>query len=135
MIEQLEQLLRMHHDGVLDRRQLLGALVAALAAPGHPSRVYRTRSALRRGRTLNHVTLSVADISRSKAFYAQLLDLEFKSNRPDQATVQLENGRWYSTDTRALRATLAGLITSASDSTRTSHRRHSPSCAGSSLTR
>jgi catechol 2,3-dioxygenase-like lactoylglutathione lyase family enzyme len=92
LIEQLDQLLKMHEDGVLDRRQLLGALLATLAAPGHPSRFYRTRSVLRRGRTLNHVTLSVADISRSTAFYGRLLGLEFKSNRPDQATGQLENG-------------------------------------------
>jgi hypothetical protein len=63
MIKQLDQLLRMHDDGVLDRRQLLGALLAAFAAPGHPSTAYRTSSPLRRGRTLNHVTLSVADIS------------------------------------------------------------------------
>jgi catechol 2,3-dioxygenase-like lactoylglutathione lyase family enzyme len=92
MIEQPDQLLTMHEDGVLDRRQLLGALVAAFAAPDHPSRSYRARRPLRRGRTLNHVTLSVADVSRSKAFHGRLLSLEFKSNRPDQVTGQLENG-------------------------------------------
>ena len=92
MIEQLEQLLAMHESGVLDRRQLLGALVATLTSPRHPMRSDYARSALRRGRTLNHVTLSVSDISRSKAFYGQLLGLGFKSDRSEQAIFQLENG-------------------------------------------
>jgi len=92
MLEQLEQLLAMHESGVLDRRQLLGALVATLTSPRHPMRSDYARSALRRGRTLNHVTLSVSDISRSKAFYGQLLGLGFKSDRSEQAIFQLENG-------------------------------------------
>lgn len=91
MIEQLDQLLRMRENGLLDRGQQVSALLATIAAPSALSRYYRANRALRRGRTLNHITLSVAYISRSKAFYNRLLALEFKSNRLDQVTGQLEN--------------------------------------------
>jgi catechol 2,3-dioxygenase-like lactoylglutathione lyase family enzyme len=89
--EQLDQLLGMHENGVLDRRQLLGALVAltfanrsVLPAPAS--------AAPRRGRTLNHVTLSVGDVDRSQAFYEQLLGFPPRTHDPGHVTFELENG-------------------------------------------
>jgi catechol 2,3-dioxygenase-like lactoylglutathione lyase family enzyme len=93
MIEQLNQLLGMHESGVLDRRQLLGALVAltfanrsALLAPGLAG------AAPRRGRTLNHVTLSIGNVDRSQAFYEQLLGFAPRTHDAGHVTFELENG-------------------------------------------
>ena len=83
MIEHLDQLLGMHESGVLDRRQLLSALVAL---------TFANRSAPRRGRTLNHVTLSVGDVDRSLAFYEQLLGFAPRTHDPGHVTFELENG-------------------------------------------
>jgi catechol 2,3-dioxygenase-like lactoylglutathione lyase family enzyme len=93
MIEQLDQLLELHDSGVLDRRQLLGALVAlAFRHQSTPLAAAAVTPVLRRGRTLNHVTLSVGDIGRSRAFYEQLLGFAPRTQDPDGATFELENG-------------------------------------------
>jgi catechol 2,3-dioxygenase-like lactoylglutathione lyase family enzyme len=93
MTEQLDQLLGMHERGVLDRRQLLGALVT-LTFANRPTPLAPGPSgpAPRRGRTLNHVTLSVADVARSQAFYAQLLGFAPRTHDPGHVTFELENG-------------------------------------------
>ena len=93
MIEQLDQLLGMHESGALDRRQLLGALVA-LTFANRPTTLDPGPAgpAPRRGRTLNHVTLSVGDVDRSQAFYEQLLGFAPRTHDPGHVTFELENG-------------------------------------------
>ena len=93
MIEQLDQLLGLHESGVLDRRQLVGALVAlAFTHQTTPSALAAVAPVPRRGRTLNHVTLSVGDVGRSRAFYEQLLGFAPRTEDPDGVTFELENG-------------------------------------------
>jgi len=93
MIEQLDQLLGMHESGVLDRRQLLGALLA-LTFPKRSTPLPPDSSGPVpwRGRTLNHVTLSVGDIRGSQAFYEQLLGFAPRTHDPGHVTFELENG-------------------------------------------
>lgn len=93
MIEQLNQLLGMHENGVLDRRQLIGAILALTVTDTSPPLAFGSMwSAPRRGRTLNHVTLSVSDVARSQAFYEPLLGFAPRSHDHDHATFELENG-------------------------------------------
>jgi catechol 2,3-dioxygenase-like lactoylglutathione lyase family enzyme len=93
MIEQLNQLIGMHESGVLDRRQLLGALVAlTVANRSSPLALSPPVPAPRRSRTLNHVTLSVGDVERSQAFYEQLLGFAPRTHNPGHVTCELENG-------------------------------------------
>lgn len=70
MIASIEKLLAMYETGSIDRRQLLSGLVAAaLVTPA----AARPPESLFQGRVINHVTLSVSDVSRSREFYKKLL--------------------------------------------------------------
>jgi catechol 2,3-dioxygenase-like lactoylglutathione lyase family enzyme len=70
MIERMEQMLALYESGALDRRQFLhGLLALSVASPAQT----QTPKAAFRGRVINHVTLSVADVNRSRAFYQGLL--------------------------------------------------------------
>jgi catechol 2,3-dioxygenase-like lactoylglutathione lyase family enzyme len=88
MREQFSQLLELHEHGVLDRRQLLGALVAvaAGATPG------LARDDEPRARSLNHVTLSVADVQRSREFYERLLGVRARAEQQRSAVLPVGNG-------------------------------------------
>jgi len=69
--DSVENLVTLFENGTLNRQQLIQGLLAAMAptsmmAPAHPDT--STTSAFR-GRSLNHVTLSVTDVERSQEFY------------------------------------------------------------------
>jgi catechol 2,3-dioxygenase-like lactoylglutathione lyase family enzyme len=75
MQDAVENLVTLFEKGTLNRQQLIQGLLAAMApisrvadAPAETS----TLSAFR-GRSLNHVTLSVSDVERSQGFYSRLL--------------------------------------------------------------
>jgi catechol 2,3-dioxygenase-like lactoylglutathione lyase family enzyme len=70
MVEQIEKMLSLYESGAIDRRQFLNGLLAVSVAPSAPSQAPK---AAFRGRIINHVTLSVADVNRSRAFYQGLL--------------------------------------------------------------
>jgi catechol 2,3-dioxygenase-like lactoylglutathione lyase family enzyme len=70
MIESIEKLLAMYETGAIDRRQLLGGLVAAALVT--PAAAQPPESPFQ-GRVINHVTLSVSDVARSRKFYQKLL--------------------------------------------------------------
>ncbi len=70
MIERIEKMLAMYESGAIDRRQFLnGVLMASVA----PTALAQQSKATFRGRVINHVTLGVADVNRSRAFYQGLL--------------------------------------------------------------
>jgi catechol 2,3-dioxygenase-like lactoylglutathione lyase family enzyme len=68
MTELIEQLLARFESGRLSRRGLVRAL-AGLAGGGAEA----ARADAFRPRSINHVTMSVSDIERSRAFYQSLL--------------------------------------------------------------
>ncbi|MBM3772999.1 MAG: VOC family protein [Acidimicrobiia bacterium] len=88
MPETIDTLLTMYDQKQLSRRELVGALLTALAMapqaaaassqqPAKPSNnltgAPAPKNALFRGRIVNHVTLSVSDIEESRQFYRSLL--------------------------------------------------------------
>src|SRR5215207_4784424 len=99
MHSELDRLLALYERGALTRRQLLAAVAALAAGPAavsgaapswaHSLRAPRT---LPRARTLNHVTLSVADVGRSRAFYERLLGVRGRLEGADACVFTLENG-------------------------------------------
>lgn len=88
MLKKIDQLLTMYDEKHISRRQLLGALlVASTAAPlaahasqqqpalpdGNLTGTSPPKNALFRGRMINHVTMTVSDLDRSRQFYQELL--------------------------------------------------------------
>jgi catechol 2,3-dioxygenase-like lactoylglutathione lyase family enzyme len=72
MTEEIDALLRRYDQGMMSRRELLGALGAALAvAPAHA----QSPSALGPVRQLNHVTVFVPDVAKSAKFYQDLFGM------------------------------------------------------------
>jgi len=76
MKEQIESMLTMYERGAINRRQFLYGLAAVAAAPAALAQSAQPAQPVQgtfRGRIINHVTLSVADVNRSRAFYQKLL--------------------------------------------------------------
>lgn len=82
MIERIEELVALFERKQIDRRHLIGALLVATAAPGAS---VEAQSPLFDGRGVNHVTIFVSDLQKSRAFYERLVG----------ATVMYEGGRFY----------------------------------------
>jgi len=75
MQDSVENLVTLFENGTLNRQQLIQGLLAAMAPlsmVAHAQADTSTPSTFR-GRSLNHVTLSVTDVERSQAFYSRLL--------------------------------------------------------------
>ena len=70
MRESFDSLLKKYEKGRLTRRELLAA-ITVLAAPA----TVGAQGGRFRARALNHVNIGVADLSRSEAFYRELLGL------------------------------------------------------------
>ena len=73
MTERVERMLASYENGSIDRRQFVTALAALAAAPAVAAQAQVLPPALFHGRVVNHVTVSVADVARSRAFYQGLL--------------------------------------------------------------
>ena len=73
MRESFDRLLTKYEDGRLTRRELLAA-ITVLAVPG----TVGAQDGRFRARALNHVNIGVTDVSRSEAFYRELLGLPAK---------------------------------------------------------
>lgn len=87
-MDRLEQLLTLYDQREISRRDLLGALALLgirAASGGGPG-------AVAQGRTLNHVSLGVADLRRSTAFYDRLLQLPVRDRGAEYCEYRLENG-------------------------------------------
>jgi catechol 2,3-dioxygenase-like lactoylglutathione lyase family enzyme len=75
MQDSVEHLVTLFENGTLNRQQLIQGLLAALAPLSMVAHAQADTSPTStfRGRSLNHVTLSVTDVERSQAFYSRLL--------------------------------------------------------------
>jgi len=75
MQDAVENLVTLFEKGTLDRQQLIQGLLAAMAPVRMVADGQADTSTLStfRGRSLNHVTLSVTDVERSEEFYSRLL--------------------------------------------------------------
>ena len=75
MQDSVENLVTLFENGTLNRQQFLQGLLAAMASisPVARGHVDTSTTSTFRGRSLNHVTLSVTDVERSRDFYSRLL--------------------------------------------------------------
>jgi len=95
MTAHLETLVRDFEERRITRRELVGALVALLAAP-HAAFAASSASAAQaapvaRARSLNHISIGVADVERAAQLYQGLLGLEVVS-RPGNGGINLGLG-------------------------------------------
>jgi catechol 2,3-dioxygenase-like lactoylglutathione lyase family enzyme len=84
-VDALDRLLKSYEQRRIGRRQLLTALVAATGIPAHAQDGDPTF----RGRLLNHVTVGVSDVARSKAFYQQLVGATVQKELPHQVDLRI----------------------------------------------
>src|SRR5215470_2311744 len=75
MQDSVENLVTLFEKGTLNRQQLIQGLLAAMDPISMVADARADTSTLStfRGRSLNHVTLSVTDVERSQEFYSRLL--------------------------------------------------------------
>lgn len=86
-MDQLDELINRYDRREISRRDLLVglALLGVSAGPGG-------KEPAARGRTINHVSLGVADLRRSTEFYDRLLGLPVLERGADFCEYRLENG-------------------------------------------
>jgi catechol 2,3-dioxygenase-like lactoylglutathione lyase family enzyme len=75
MQDSVENLVTLFENGTLNRQQLIQGLLAVMAPISMVADAHADTSTTStfRGRSLNHVTLSVTDVERSQEFYSRLL--------------------------------------------------------------
>ena len=94
MQQEVDQLLNLYERRSISRR----ALIEGLAALVLGSRVFAqttpgtAQESFVRARTLNHVTITTADVARSKAFYQRLAGLAIQDEGKDFCELRLEGG-------------------------------------------
>jgi catechol 2,3-dioxygenase-like lactoylglutathione lyase family enzyme len=86
MKERIENLLDDYERGSVTRTQLVEALAAMAAAPQS-----RPASSVFRGRTLNHITLKVSHLERSRDFYQEMFGLAVTKQTDDGYNLGLED--------------------------------------------
>lgn len=79
MTQQLDQLLDDYDRKKISRRELMALLLATGAAAATRSTQGQTVEPVAIGRSMNHVSLSVADVNRSADFYNRVLGMEIIS--------------------------------------------------------
>ena len=84
MNDQIEQLITDYDQAKITRRQLLSGLAmlttASTAVPGLAADEENREPAFQ-GQSLNHVTLSVSDVERSRQFYSLILGVSVISKQ------------------------------------------------------
>jgi len=94
MQHEVDQILSLYERRSISRR----ALVEGLAALVLGSRVFgqtapsADQEPLVRARTLNHITITTADVARSKAFYQRLTGLAVRDEGKDFCELRLQGG-------------------------------------------
>lgn len=71
-MSEIETLVRRFEKGAIDRRQLLAALAVLTTFPAAATADDEKEPAFE-GKSLNHVTLSVSNVAKSRAFYSSIL--------------------------------------------------------------
>jgi catechol 2,3-dioxygenase-like lactoylglutathione lyase family enzyme len=82
MVERIEEVVALFEQKKISRRELVGALLAVAAMPSTP---VDAAAPMLDGSIVNHVTMFVSDLQRSRAFYERLVG----------ATVMYDGGRFY----------------------------------------
>ena len=82
MVERIEQIVALFEQKKISRRELVGALLAVATVPSVP---VEAAAPLLDGSAVNHVTMFVTDLQRSRTFYERLVG----------ATVMYDGGRFY----------------------------------------
>ncbi len=80
MCDDVESLVAKYDQGIVNRRQLLAGLAALTAAPLAASKSGANQPAFQ-GKSLNHVTLSVSNVEKSKEFYSSILGVSTVSEQ------------------------------------------------------
>ena len=97
MHDEVEHLVSLYDRGGITRRQLLQGLVAVgISARAAPSALVQPQGPgnlppVFQARSINHVTLYVSDVARSKAFYQSLTGLPVRAEDPTFCELHLEN--------------------------------------------
>ena len=96
MHHEVERLVSLYDGGRITRRQLLQGLVAvgigARVTPGASGLApFRQAAPVFQARSINHVTLYVSDVARSKAFYQSLTGLPVRAEDKTFCELRLEN--------------------------------------------
>ena len=89
MNAQIESLLSSYERGECTRRFFIAALSALFSAPGLGQ---TPKAAAFVGRSLNHVTINVADVNRSRDFYQRLLGLKVLQQTNDGCNLSISDG-------------------------------------------
>ena len=79
----LDRVLDAYDSGALGRRELLISFAGLLFSSSAKAAAVTPGTPLFHGATINHVTLYVSDIRRSKAFYTELLGLPIRDEGVD----------------------------------------------------
>ena len=93
MLEEIDRLLTLYEQRTISRRGVIEAVAAlSLVAGAGKGATTPPATPVVRARTLNHVTITTADVARSKAFYSRLTGLPVRDEGPGFCELRLENG-------------------------------------------
>jgi catechol 2,3-dioxygenase-like lactoylglutathione lyase family enzyme len=87
-----DEILNAYDKGAIGRRKLLASLAALLipASAGVASSPDDSGAPIVRARTINHVSINVSDVARSKAFYQRLTGLPIREEGPGYCEFRCE---------------------------------------------
>lgn len=90
MTKELETLVQNFEERRITRRELVGTLVALMAAPHAVAGAEAAAQAapVARAQTLNHISIGVSDVEQSAQFYQRILGLEVVS-RPGNGGINM----------------------------------------------
>ena len=92
MIEQIERIVELFEQKQIDRRELVRALLVAAAVP---SATAEAATPLLTGSAINHVTIRVTDLQRSRAFYERLVGAKVMYEAPRMYDMRLSGGNSF----------------------------------------
>lgn len=84
----IDKMLDSYEKGGISRRDFVQSLAVITAAPSVLTRSAQTNF---QGKMLNHATIYVSDVAKSKAFYQKLLDLKVRAEDKDYCNLDLGN--------------------------------------------
>lgn len=92
MTTNIDSLLDMYEHGTLTRRELLQGLAALAVAPGVSLTPDMHGRPVFQARTINHVTLHAANVTRSREFYRTLTGLSVRDEGKDYCEFRVRGG-------------------------------------------